>query len=300
MSQVTFNGRLDLDGGEACTCGFEYGLTVALGTTVTCPGTYRSGDLFSITVIIPSVTIYYYRSFATNSSGTTYGITYFFGKAPFVTTLLPTDTATLTPTLNGQLGRDYSVATECRFNYGTTPSMGTRTSLQSIAEFNNYSDSITVLPSTTYYYQAEAISAAGTSVGIVRSFTTPTESGSIGSGGRILPEYSIETLAPTNISENWANANGRVQKMYGYPGKVWFEYGLTTAYGSKNQEQNAYDGDEFTDRLKLSPGQSFHYRAVLEVLGQIYYGGDMHINTPSNLGPVTFVVGDIYPDDEEE
>jgi len=75
ISQVaaTENGSLDDDGGEACECGFEWGLTPAYGQT-TLTESKVTGETFSQVIggLFPGTT-YYFRGFATNSAGTGYG-----------------------------------------------------------------------------------------------------------------------------------------------------------------------------------------------------------------------------------
>ena len=73
MSQATLNGTLVDDGGEACDCGFEWGETVAYGST-TPTQSRTTGQTFSQTIdgLLPNTT-YHFRAFATNSAGTSYG-----------------------------------------------------------------------------------------------------------------------------------------------------------------------------------------------------------------------------------
>ncbi|KKM63373.1 hypothetical protein LCGC14_1512110 [marine sediment metagenome] len=69
----TLNGTLDADGGEACDCGFEWGETVAYGNT-TSTQSKVTGETFSqaISGLTPG-TLYHFRAFSTNVSGTSYG-----------------------------------------------------------------------------------------------------------------------------------------------------------------------------------------------------------------------------------
>ena len=291
MSQVTFNGRLDLDGGEACTCGFEYGLTSSLGTTVTCVGTYNTGDSFSETITIPALVLYYFRSFATNSSGTTYGATLFFGVAPLVTTLAATETTTVKPVLHGRLDNSYGAVSQCRFHYGPSPLMGIYTPLISgLVDGDSFSATINVTPGIKYYYEAEAVSPAGVGKGGVLSF--------ISTGTLPLPISStakVQTLAPTNVSTR-PMLNGRVEDSLGHIGIVYFEYGVGGGYTMKTSPQsNKSTGDTFNATVVLAEGRAYHYRAVMEILGVTVYGDDVAINTPSSLGPVTFAPGDLFP-----
>ncbi|MBA7465053.1 hypothetical protein ES707_00214 [subsurface metagenome] len=70
---ATLNGTLDDDGGEACECGFEWGLSIGYGTT-TPPQSKTTGETFSQVIggLQPGTT-YHFRAFATNSVGTSHG-----------------------------------------------------------------------------------------------------------------------------------------------------------------------------------------------------------------------------------
>jgi len=70
---ATINGTLSQDGGEACECGFEWGLDTGYGTT-TPPQSKTTGETFSQVIggLVPNTT-YHFRAFATNSVGTSYG-----------------------------------------------------------------------------------------------------------------------------------------------------------------------------------------------------------------------------------
>ena len=79
---ATLNGSLTNDGGAACTCSFEYGLTDAYGNTATATGTYTSGQTFlkAITGLTPG-TLYHFRAKADNGTTIGYG-----DKLTFTTT----------------------------------------------------------------------------------------------------------------------------------------------------------------------------------------------------------------------
>ncbi len=68
----TLNGTLTDDGGAAITAyGFNVGLTTAYGTTVSVAETLASGDTFALPATgLAELTTYHFRSFATNSAGT--------------------------------------------------------------------------------------------------------------------------------------------------------------------------------------------------------------------------------------
>lgn len=69
---ATLNGTLDEDTGVACTCGFDYGLTLYYGTRVESEGTYNETESFDygISGLISGET-YHFRAYAYN--GTDYG-----------------------------------------------------------------------------------------------------------------------------------------------------------------------------------------------------------------------------------
>ena len=74
MSEAVLNGFLTDDGGEACSCYFEYGDTLAMVDTTPPDTGLVPGDTFSATLLglVPGTT-YYFRAAATNSMGTSFG-----------------------------------------------------------------------------------------------------------------------------------------------------------------------------------------------------------------------------------
>lgn len=73
QTTATLNGTLDNDGGEACSCGFEYGKTTEYGTT-TATQSKTTGQTFSHEVRgLKPATVYHFRAVATNTEGTSYG-----------------------------------------------------------------------------------------------------------------------------------------------------------------------------------------------------------------------------------
>lgn len=84
-SIATLNGTLIADGGENCNCGFEYALLEDFTDAVTTPTQVRAtGETFlQVLTNLTQETLYYFRSIATNTAGTTKG-----GKLTF-TTLKP-------------------------------------------------------------------------------------------------------------------------------------------------------------------------------------------------------------------
>lgn len=196
MSTAILYGTLVDDGGETCTCGFQWGLTVALGTTTGTQSLTTGGTITQTINGLAPLTIYYYRAFATNSSGTTYGATLAFA----------------TPSGGG----------------GGSPIYGV-----------NYT--------------------------------------------------SVATLGATSIRESGAVLNGLLVNDNGSPCTVWFEYGLTSAYGTKSVDQyGKLTGETFYTSIGMGEGKAIHYRAVATNRHGTVYGSDMSFSSLSSLGPVGF------------
>ena len=72
---ATLNGTLVEDVGEACECGFDWGLTTGYGSSGIAEASLLEGNSFDLDIssLLPG-TIYHFRAYATNSSGTAFGI----------------------------------------------------------------------------------------------------------------------------------------------------------------------------------------------------------------------------------
>ena len=86
------------------------------------------------------------------------------------------------------------------------------------------------------------------------------------------------------MSSGTATLNGTLVLARGYSASCYFEYGLTTAYGSDTSASPSTcttDGESFSYTLTgLTPGATYHYRAVaVSVLGTVY-GSDVSFTLP--------------------
>lgn len=149
-----------------------------------------------------------------------------------------------------------------------------------------------------YYFRAVFTNAIGTTYGDILYFIALKSSGGPPyTPGYITTNAKVQTLPATNVSTR-PTLNGEVVDSLGYYADVYFEYGTGGEYGARTSPQSyKTTGDTFSTTVVLAEGRAYHYRAVMVVEGVIVYGNDMALNTPSELGPVTFAPGDLFPGD---
>jgi Copper amine oxidase N-terminal domain. len=183
---ATLNGLLDSIGGDDIT---EYGFYY--GTSSSCSSKKKVGtddlsddDTFDYTLSsLSSGTKYYYKAYAKNSYGTTYGSVKNFttdgssADEPSVTTNSPTLSGT-TAILSGEVTASDTTIKSYGFYYGTDSTCSSRILVgTSGSEGEMYTYNLSGLVSgATYYVKAYATNSAGTSYGTVRSFTVGSSS----------------------------------------------------------------------------------------------------------------------------
>ena len=105
---------------------------------------------------------------------TDFGGTLIAGNNTINIVLVPEPVQAARATLNGTLLDDAQLPTECYFEWGATPTLGSLTSRQEVAYGAPFSYPLSALArGTTYYFQAVAINDAGEARGEILSFTTP-------------------------------------------------------------------------------------------------------------------------------
>jgi hypothetical protein len=171
--------------GSATTAYFIYGTDPTLTTGTMTASQGIGGGTTSVTVtaalsgLTPGTT-YYDRVVATNAGGTTPGAidTFSTPALPATTTVTAKDITGTTATLAGSVNPQGS-ATTAYFVYGTDPTLatGTTTPAPSIGSGTSpvvVTAALTGLQAgTTYYFRIVATSAAGTTPGVIASFSTP-------------------------------------------------------------------------------------------------------------------------------
>lgn len=179
-------------------------------------------------------------------------------------------------TLNGNANPNG--ASTVYFEYGTTPSFGSRTPDRDISGNTSraFAASLTGLSgATTYHFRAVLFNAAGTIYGASRQFTTAPN-----------PPVAA-TGAPANVTASSATLVGAVNPN-GVKASAYFEYGLTTAYGQSTPVQNVPAGFSTVSlqapNLPLIPNAAYHYRLVASNSAGTALGNDVLFSVTAGGG----------------
>ncbi|NBR62938.1 MAG: hypothetical protein EBT77_01240 [Verrucomicrobia bacterium] len=250
---ATLNGYVNPNGLETSVY-FEWGDRSDLLSFSNHPQSIGSGtnallNSASLGSLTPDST-YFFRVVAVNvSNGLTskiYGGTLSFQTPPVkptVTTLGISEATPTAVTLQGAVNPNGS-ATRFYFEYGPTPSYGFATAVQDAGSGTNsvsLSSALTGLSSgQAYYYRGVASNGYGVSYGTDQSFTTGN------------PPPSVATLRPTGLTASSAQLRGSVNPNNSYASS-WFEWGMSTNYGSTSRVLSADGGETYGNFNFSSP-----------------------------------------------
>jgi uncharacterized protein YegP (UPF0339 family) len=171
------------------------------------------------------------------------------------TTKAATGITELEATLKGTVNPNGSEA-KYWFEYGTTTSYGSKTAETSAGSGSSAieeSKAITGLAEgTKYHFRIVASNSESTAYGKDEVLET-----------KVISPPTVTTKAATSITESGATVNGSVNPN-GHSTTYWFEYGLTTSYGTKTTETSAGSGSsamEVSSALSgLELGTKYHFR----------------------------------------
>jgi phosphodiesterase/alkaline phosphatase D-like protein len=281
---ATLNGTVNANNADT-TVTFEYGTTVAYGSTVTADQSPVSGAVnTAVSKAISGLAsgTYHYRVVAVNAQGTTYGsdMTFSTTNLPAATTNAATDVGSGVATLNGLVNANGFNAT-ITFQYGATTSYGSTVSANPNFVSGTVDTTVTAVlsglsPNTTYHYRVKADGTFGDTYGADMTFTT-------GSGP------TATTNAATSVNATSATLNGTVNAA-GNTVSVTFEYGLNTSYGKVvTADQSPVSGSSNTPvshgLTSLVPNTTYHYRVVASTRTDTIYGADQSFTT-SGIAPI--------------
>jgi uncharacterized protein (TIGR02145 family) len=228
--------------------------TIALATKTTngaASGTYIS----NITGLTPG-TLYYVRSYATNSVGTSYGAQTSFttlNTATIAATVSATSITSNSATTGGDITSDGGATVTSRgLVYGTSTGSATF-SVTSGTGTGTYSISLTgLLPATTYYVRSFATNSVGTVYGTETSFTT------------IAIAPTLTTTAATSVTKYAANTGGTITSNGGSTitasGICWSTTATPTISDSKTTDGTT-SGTFTSSVIGLTAGTTYYVRA---------------------------------------
>ena len=271
---ATLNGSVN-PGGKTTSVYFEYGTDPATLTKTASSSHTGSADVAvstKVTGLSPGTT-YTYRVVASNSDGTVKGLdgTFTTFSPPGAVTGQASSQTASSATLNGSVDAN-GRPTTWYFEYGTSTSYGSKTTAKSASGSTAVPVSSPVSglqAGRTYHFRLVATSDGGTTSGADATFNT--------SGAP-----SVSTSAASSIAPTTAKLNGTVTAN-GLTTSWWFEYGTTTAYGTRTPTKSAGSGTsaqkESAALTKLKVATVYHYRIVASNSAGTNAGADRTFST---------------------
>jgi phosphodiesterase/alkaline phosphatase D-like protein len=258
-TSATVTGSVDPNG-TATTWYVEYGTSASYGTK-TPPASAGSGT--AAVAVSPTLgglrpgTTYHYRVVATSSAGSARGADGLFSTSspPGAVTGGASGVTATSATLQGTVDPN-GRATSWYFELGTSTAYGTKTAARDAgAGLTALTVSAPVgglQTGRTYHYRLVAASDAGTTRGADRTLVAAAAP-------------SVAMRAASGIADTGLTLNGSVNPN-GQATTAWFEYGTTTAYGSRSASKSVGSGGSSTTVSisigGLEPGRTYHVRLV--------------------------------------
>ena len=275
-TSATLTGTVDPNG-RATTWYFEYGTSTSYGTRTAVRDAGSGATAVGVAAGVSSLArgrVYHYRLVASSDAGTTRGAdrTFTTFGAPAVTTDAATSVTPTSARLNGTITPN-GQATSWYFEYGTTAAYGTRTPVRNAGSGTGavrVNESVTRLRTgVVYHYRLVATNASGSTAGRDRTFSTALQP-------VVRTEPARDATATTATLAGAVDPRTRATSW-------WFEYGTTTAYGSRTSSRSAGSGS--TSRAVsapvsgLKPGTVYHFRLVARNDAGTSRGADLSFTT---------------------
>lgn len=276
-TSMVLKGYLSDDGGESCIVKFQYGTTTAYGLTSGSVSGATSGDYFVVDITgLSRGTTYHYRTIATNSAGTNYGL-------DVTGTTLPSVPSGFTATAgNGEndlawtkgAGSDKTLVRFKTTGYPSSITDGTQIYFDTLSTYNHPGLTAT----TPYYYSIWAEQNGEYSLSHVTAFAVPFSHDA----------PNVSTLDATGIGVTTATLNGNLSALNQAGGSVTvsFEYGETDAYGDTAAGGVLSSPGAFSaDIATLNVDTLYHFRAKADGDNGIGYGTDLTFTTGAAGAP---------------
>ena len=286
-STAVSGGNITADGGSPITArGVVWGTTsdptVSLSTK-TSNGT-GTGSFTSNITGLSAGTLYYVRSYATNSSGTSYGAQISFttsagSLATLAATTPPWPITTSTAVSGGFISADggspitaRGVVWQASSSTGLDVSLSTKTS--DGTGTGSFTSNITGLsPNTLYYVSSYATNSAGTRYGTATSFYTLAATS---------PTISATVIA-TSITSSTATSGGNITADGGSPitarGVVWSTSSNPTVPSTSSTSEGTGTGSFTSNITGLSAGTLYYVRSYATNSVGTSYGTQVSFTT---------------------
>ena len=276
VTSATLNGTVTSDGGAEITeRGFVYSTSPLFSTSSTVISDSETYSFSANIAELTPITTYYYKAYATNSVGITYGeILNFTSLAignPSVETYAATNVTNTSAVINGAVVSDGGATITGRgFYWGTTADNLSEQVTAGIGTSNFNASLSNLTDGTTYYYKAYATNSAGTAYGNILNFTTP----------EILAP-TVETRAASEITRVSAKLNGEITADGGADvtarGFIYSQYSNFTTYETVNAAtaENVF----YVNIESLSPVTTYYYKAFATNSRGTAYGQAMQFTT---------------------
>jgi hypothetical protein len=259
VTSATLTGSVDPNG-RSTTWYFEYGTSTSYGSKTSAKGAGSSTATIGVSAPVSGLTrgkLYHYRLVATSDAGTSRGSdrTFSTSGAPTPVTGSTTSITPATAKLGGTVTPN-GLATTWYFEYGTSTSYGSKTSVKSAGSGTKAVQVSAALSglraATTYHYRLLATNAGGTNAGSDRAFST--------AGPPV-----ARTGPAQEVGANTAKTTGSVDPR-GRRTTWYVEYGTTLAYGTRTASKSAGSGfgaQNVTAAISgLKPSTTYQYRLV--------------------------------------
>jgi phosphodiesterase/alkaline phosphatase D-like protein len=278
-TSATLNGSVNPNG-RPTTYYFEYGKTTTYGTKTAVQNAGTDSASVNVSASVTGLTtgqVYHFRLVATSDAGIVQGADASFTPAsgPSVTTTAASSVTTSGAKLNGNVNPN-GQSTTYFFEYGTSTSYGSKTASGSAGSGTralNVSATVTGLAPGLYHFRLVATSAVGTTVGSDLTF---------GSAGPPL----VQTGSAQSASTNAVTLTGSVNPQ-GASTNWYFDYGTSTAYGTKTAEKSAGSGTSAAGVsaaiTNLQSGTTYHYRLVATSARGTTVGSDVTFTTAAAI-----------------
>jgi hypothetical protein len=194
-------------------------------------------------------------------------------------TLGPPSLGSYNAEVTGTIDSQLATVTQCEFDYGPTPDLGSR-AFCAQPDSNSETDVSALLqqlrPGTTYYYQLVVSTTVGTANTAISTLTTLAASPSVHGG------------SADGISRNTATLHALVNPNAAAT-SVYFQIGTTTGYGTTTPTKQLPGGGADTPVAipvaSLSPGTLYHARVVAVNGHGTAHGQDFTFRTRPAVAP---------------